>query len=131
MEQSRPLPGETDCNRFEQASYRRTFVIAGIISLLTSIGYFAIALSEDISISTRERLQLIEMTNSFVSVFAENRDANSPVPAKFRRLGIDHFSEIAQSGQGQNETMVRMPGRPGYGADRCRRRNGYRLLVHG
>lgn len=114
MDQLHPLSAGSDSNRFERASYRRTFLIAGIIALLTSIGYFIIALSEDISISTRERLQLIEMTNSFVSVFSENRGDNSPVPAKFRRLGIDHFSDIAQAGQGQNETMVRMPGRPGF-----------------
>lgn len=113
MDQLHLLPAESDCDRFEKAGYRRTVLIAGIIALLTSIGYFIIALSEDISISTRERLQLIEMTNSFVSVFSENRGDNSPVPAKFRRLGIDHFSDIAQNGQGQNETMVRMPGRPG------------------
>ena len=114
MEQAHPVAGVADRRRFEKASYRRSVLIAGLIALFTSIGYFIIALSEDISISTRERLQLIEMTNSFVSVFAENRGDNSPVPAKFRRLGIDHFSDMAASGRGQNETMVRMPGRPGY-----------------
>ena len=94
-------------------SIRTTFFWALLAASLTSVGYFTIAWTEDKSINERERLQLIEMTNSFVSVFSENRGEGAPVPATFRRLGIEHFSESDPSNSERRDTSVRMPGRPG------------------
>ena len=69
---------------------------------------------EDASNSAHERLQLVELTDSFVKVFAETREDSSMIPAEFRRVGIEHFTASGQdvfaAGTG---TIFRMPGLPG------------------
>ena len=92
---------------------RKTLVFATLAASLTAVGYFLISWSEEKSVNERERLQLIEMTNSFVSVFSQNRGEGAPVPATFRRLGIEHFSSSDQNDRAKKDTTVRMPGRPG------------------
>lgn len=98
----------------KNSNARMTVVWALLAALLTAIGYFMIAWSEEKVVNERERLQLIEMTNSFVSVFSQNRGEGAPVPATFRRLGIEHFSDTNLSDNGRDMTSVRMPGRPGF-----------------
>jgi len=95
------------------SNIRTTFFCAILAASLTAVGYFTLARTEDKSINERERLQLIEMTNSFVSVFSQNRGEGAPVPATFRRLGIEHFSNSDQSNSERMNTSVRMPGRSG------------------
>lgn len=92
---------------------RKTLIGVAFAALLTAVGYFLLAWTEEKSVNERERLQLIAMTNSFVSVFSQNRGEGAPVPATFRRLGIEHFSNSNQSGNAEKNTSVRMPGRPG------------------
>jgi len=92
---------------------RTTLMCATLAATLTAVGYFLIAWTEEKSVNERERLQLIEMTNSFVSVFSQNRGEGAPVPATFRRLGIEHFSSTVQNDSAKQNTSVRMPGRPG------------------
>ncbi|KAE9629027.1 EAL domain-containing protein [Parasedimentitalea maritima] len=92
---------------------RKTFMCAVFAALLTAVGYFTIAWADDKAINERERLQLIKMTNSFVTIYSQNRKTGSTVPATFRRLGIEHFSNSGLSGDDQENTSVTVPGRPG------------------
>ena len=95
------------------SNVRATFLWAILAASVTAAGYFILAWTDDKSINERERLQLIEMTNSFVSVFSQNRGEGAPVPATFRRLGIEHFSNSDTSDSDRKNTSVRMPGRSG------------------
>ncbi|EBA17330.1 signal transduction protein containing a membrane domain an EAL and a GGDEF domain-like [Roseobacter sp. SK209-2-6] len=91
-----------------------SFACATLAASLLAVGFFFIAWAEDRSVSEQERLQLIEMTNSFVSVFSQNRGEGAPVPATFRRLGIEHFTAANERTSSQYDTSVRMPGLPGF-----------------
>lgn len=95
------------------SSSRKTVMFAIFAAALTAVAFFLIAWNEDKSVNQRERLQLIKMTNSFVTAFSQNRGEGAPVPATFRRLGIEHFSSSGGTGTEQGDTTVRMPGRPG------------------
>ena len=97
----------------KRSDVRTTLIGAALAASLTAAGYFLIAWTEEKSVNERERLQLIEMTNSFVSVFSQNRGDGAPVPATFRRLGIEHFSNSDQNDSAKQNSSVRMPGRPG------------------
>jgi diguanylate cyclase (GGDEF)-like protein len=93
---------------------RTTLIYTTLAASLTAVGYFLISWSEEKSVNERERMQLIEMTNSFVSVFSQYRGEGAPVPATFRRLGIEHFSSSDRNDSAKQNTSVRMPGRPGH-----------------
>lgn len=83
-------------------------------ALVFAVGFFLVATWEVTRVEASQRSQLIEMTNGFVSVFAENRGEGAPVPATFRRMGLDHFTEKEAESNAEVKTTVRMPGRPGF-----------------
>lgn len=93
----------------------RTTSIAftAIGAVIIALGYFAIATWETNRAETAQRLQLIKMTDSFVSTFTEARGDGAPVPATFRRMGIEHFTASKTENSSIIGTTVRMPGRPG------------------
>ncbi|WP_175501163.1 putative bifunctional diguanylate cyclase/phosphodiesterase [Poseidonocella pacifica] len=82
-------------------------------ALIFGIAYFAVSTWEVSRVERSLRSQLIEMTNGFVSVFDEHRGEGAPVPAKFRRLGIEQFTNSEADLDTGVRTSVRMPGRPG------------------
>ncbi|MCK0094635.1 EAL domain-containing protein [Yoonia sp. F2084L] len=53
------------------------------------------------------------MTDSFVSTFTDARGDGAPVPATFRRMGIEHFTASKTDESSVIGTTVRMPGLPG------------------
>lgn len=75
--------------------------------------YFAVATWEVSRVEEGQRSQLIEMTNGFVSIFGEHRGEGAPVPATFRRMGIEQFTNNRSELDTGVPTTVRMPGRPG------------------
>ncbi|WP_187428408.1 hypothetical protein ROLI_043180 [Roseobacter fucihabitans] len=85
--------------------------IAG--ALVFAVGFFLVTTWEVTRVEASQRSQLIEMTNGFVSVFAENRGHGAPVPATFRRMGIEQFTKKESKSDSEVRTTVRMPGRPG------------------
>lgn len=90
------------------------YVIAAIASTLFAILFFGTITFTDMRFQERHRAQLIDMADSFVTVFASNRDEGSMIPATFRRLGIEHFSKHSQKASvGPIATTVSMPGVPG------------------
>ncbi|MBO9407898.1 bifunctional diguanylate cyclase/phosphodiesterase [Shimia sp. R9_1] len=92
----------------------KTLLWSIAIALGTALIFFAVLRVEENHISKHERLQLVEMTDSFVAVFSDARGEDSPIPAHFRRLGIEHFSSTGQvERDGRANTQMRMPGLPG------------------
>jgi diguanylate cyclase (GGDEF)-like protein len=93
---------------------RQTCVLIVLAALATALGYFFIAWNADKETSQHERLQLIKLSNVFTTVFSEVRGEDSPVPAEFRRLGIDHFNDAGKSEIGFDQTTMKLPGLPGF-----------------
>lgn len=90
------------------------YVIAAIASGLIAILFFGTVTWTDMRFEVRNRGQLIDMADSFVTVFASNRGKGTMIPATFRRLGIEHFSQHSHSASAGNAvTKVTMPGVPG------------------
>lgn len=90
------------------------YLIAATASALIAILFFGTIMVTDMMFEERNRAQLIDMADSFVTVFSNNRDNGSMVPATFRRLGIEHFSQSATGASSAHmATTVRMPGVPG------------------
>lgn len=92
-----------------------TGIVAAVaVGLVVGAVYFAFALDQLVRTERLERNHLIEITNAFTQTYAEMRGGDSPVPATFRRAGIEHFSDQAGlvDKNGVHAT-VRMPGIPG------------------
>lgn len=90
------------------------YLIAATASALIAVLFFCAITYTDVRFEQRNRAQLIDMADSFVTVFASNRSKGSMIPATFRRLGIEHFSQNAQKASADHiSTIVRMPGVPG------------------
>jgi diguanylate cyclase (GGDEF)-like protein len=92
--------------------HRYGFILAA--SVFLTVGYLALSTWETLRLETSRRMQLVEITNSFVSVFADVRGVGSVVPATFRRIGIEHFSEHKTHSDEMVPSNLRMPGRPGF-----------------
>ncbi|MDW3222796.1 MAG: EAL domain-containing protein [Paracoccaceae bacterium] len=62
-----------------------------------------------------QRQQLIDMTNAFTSAFSMHRDEDNLVPATFRRIGIQEFTDNVRSSADvrASASTMRMPGTPG------------------
>ncbi|WP_300030601.1 bifunctional diguanylate cyclase/phosphodiesterase [uncultured Roseobacter sp.] len=62
-----------------------------------------------------QRQQLIDMTNAFTSAFAVHRGEENLVPATFRRIGIQEFTDnvISNADVRATASTMRMPGTPG------------------
>ncbi|MGX9356242.1 putative bifunctional diguanylate cyclase/phosphodiesterase [Roseobacteraceae bacterium S113] len=77
--------------------------------------YFAIANYKISSSEAVQRQQLIDMTNAFTTAFSAHRDEDNLVPATFRRIGIEEFTEGVKNGEELRQTAstMRMPGTPG------------------
>ncbi len=83
-------------------------------ALLFATGFLAVSWRVATATESDQRLRLVEMTNSFVSIYAETRGDSTTVPATFRRMGIDHFTLNRSPSATQASKSIRMPGRPGF-----------------
>lgn len=90
-----------------------TLALIVCAAALIGIVFFLIALDSDKQVNQRERQQLVEMTNGFTEVFSEVRGEHSPIPAEFRRLGVQKFSEENANLSSNSTTIFRVPGLPG------------------
>lgn len=89
--------------------------ICFVCAAMVGAGYF-IASSYKTKVNEAEqRQQLIDMTNAFTSAFASHRGDESLVPATFRRIGIEEFTDGVENGPDVRATAstMRMPGTPG------------------
>ncbi|MCV6546806.1 MAG: EAL domain-containing protein [Cohaesibacter sp.] len=91
----------------------RTILWSFLAATLTSVVYFAIAWTEDKAISKRENLQLLELADNFNKTYSSIRSDDMPVPATFRRMGIEHFNARTNKDANNSQTRVLWPGRPG------------------
>ena len=88
-------------------------VFVVIAAVAVTLGYFGIATSELFRKETEEREQLVQMARSFTLAYTEIRDHENPIPATFRRMGLERFSESAIAMKGGTVAQVRLPGLPG------------------
>ncbi|MBO9479594.1 EAL domain-containing protein [Shimia sp. R11_0] len=93
---------------------RLSFALTLLAAFVTALAYFLIAWAADKAISQRERLQLIEMTNGFTTVFSDVRGEDTLVPAEFRRIGIDHFNSTGSQQRNADQAHMSLPGLPGF-----------------
>lgn len=94
---------------------QKNFVFAAIGAAVVALGYFAISSDQILRIERVEQQHLIDLTNAFTQAFAEERSADTVVPATFRRIGMDHFTAAAGQSTDTSATAasMRMPGMPG------------------
>lgn len=86
------------------------------VAALFGLGYFAIAVEQRMRAEHVERAHLVQITNAFTEIFSDMRGSDAPVPATFRRAGIEYFSVNQDSGFLQTDgvtSTVRLPGVPG------------------
>ncbi|MGJ8621342.1 MAG: putative bifunctional diguanylate cyclase/phosphodiesterase [Yoonia sp.] len=95
------------------ALHSARFVLLGA-ALLTAL-FFAALVVEMLRQDRSEREKLIEVTNAFTRAFSENRVDGNPVPATFRRIGMDHLNaaDARNAADDGPRTTVRMPGTRG------------------
>ncbi|MBO6676379.1 MAG: EAL domain-containing protein [Rhizobiales bacterium] len=95
---------------------QKNFIFAAIGAAVVASGYFAISTNQILRIERVEQQHLIDLTNAFTQAYAEERSADTVVPATFRRIGMDHFTAGAgqSTGTGESTTSMRMPGIPGF-----------------
>ncbi|WP_299631885.1 hypothetical protein [uncultured Roseobacter sp.] len=94
---------------------RMRIVVCMLCAFVVGAVYF---LAYNYKVTTREtsqRQQLIDMTNAFTSAFAVHRDEDNLVPATFRRIGIQEFTDSVKKSVDVRATAstMRMPGTPG------------------
>ena len=109
-----------DSERLENSRVaKRTIKSLGYVlggSILFACGFVLVSVFELLRTERSERIQLISMTNAFTRAFSESRVDGTPVPATFRRIGIDHFSDSKRENMANGDTgasLMRMPGTPG------------------
>lgn len=95
-------------------SARGAILLVIAAALLFATGFLAVSWRVATATEADQRLRLVEMTNSFVSIYAETRGDSTIVPATFRRMGIDHFTLNRSPSTTQANKSIRMPGRPGF-----------------
>ncbi len=84
-----------------------------VSALLFASAFFVATVWETAVVERNQRAQLINMTKSFVTAFSNAGAGGTVVPATFRRMGIDHYSERPRTDTYGVETSVTMPGTPG------------------
>lgn len=85
-----------------------------IAALITSVIFLGVLWFEETTINKQERLQLVELTDSFVAAFSQTRVDDAIIPSEFRRIAMDNFTAAGQSGLSKRSgTVIRMPGTPG------------------
>lgn len=105
-------PGKLDHSAHH--SWLMSGKIVAVGSLLVTLVLFAMLTLERMRSEADDRRKLVDMTNAFTSAFADERGEGAVVPATFRRIGMDHFSNlVAKSEAGNARASMRMPGTPG------------------
>ena len=89
--------------------FRRFAVFGLALALALAVGVFLWI--DKTRTDDARRATLIDFSNSFVAIYAGMRADGSPVPAEFRRAGIEHFAGALE--QGNIDQAIRMPGTPG------------------
>ncbi|MHA7774231.1 putative bifunctional diguanylate cyclase/phosphodiesterase [Roseibium sp. M-1] len=86
-------------------------VVAGALALAFSL--FAISLWEFSRTEAHDRKQIVHLADAFVTRYADHRTENMPVPASFRRMGLESFLPEWNDDDMHAPVKVRVPGVPG------------------
>ncbi|WP_298839014.1 bifunctional diguanylate cyclase/phosphodiesterase [uncultured Roseobacter sp.] len=94
---------------------RLRVLVCLLCATLVGAGYFVASNYKVMMNETSQRQQLIDMTNAFTKAFSVHRDEDNLVPATFRRIGIQEFTDNVKSSVDVRATAstMRMPGTPG------------------
>ena len=90
-----------------------TILVAAMGALMIALGFFLVTTWELLRVERNQRIQVVEMTNSYATAFGETRGDGAEQVATFRRLGLEHFSTTrTQSTDGVTKAL-RISGIPG------------------
>lgn len=93
----------------------RALLWATFLSSLMSLSYFTLAWLQDKNLNERDSLTLLKLSDTFNHSYSLLRTENMPVPATFRRMGIERFNALPGR---NNDIVVLWPGQPGFEMNR-------------
>lgn len=86
-------------------------VFAG--ALVLSLSFFAISLWEFSRTEADDRARTVQLAEAFVKQYATSHSDGMPLPAAFRRMGLENFLQTRMGDTSHAPMKIRVPGPPG------------------
>lgn len=86
-------------------------VFAG--ALVLALSFFAISLWEFSRTEADDRARIVQLAEAFVKEYADQHSEGMPLPASFRRIGLESFLQTRVGDKTHAPVRVRVPGPPG------------------
>jgi diguanylate cyclase (GGDEF)-like protein len=90
-------------------------VLPFVGAIVFAIFFFGVSMWESSRTEARARSEVVRFASAFVTTYANHRSNDMPLPAAFRRLGLEAFVEKHEHEPGSEHAplTVRVPGTPG------------------
>lgn len=82
-------------------------------AIVFAIFFFSVSMWEYSRTEARARSEVVRFASAFVTTYANHRSDEMPLPAAFRRQGLEVFVDVHDDGHGYAPLTVRVPGTPG------------------
>ncbi|WP_281928070.1 putative bifunctional diguanylate cyclase/phosphodiesterase [Roseibium album] len=86
-------------------------VFAG--ALVLSLSFFAVSLWEFSRTEADDRARTVQLAEAFVKQYATSHSEGMPLPAAFRRMGLENFLQTRVGDTAHAPMKIRVPGPPG------------------
>ncbi len=80
---------------------------------MLALSFFSVSLWEFSRTEADDRARIVQLAEAFVGQYAEQHSAGMPLPAAFRRMGLETFLQARLGNTSHAPMTVRVPGRPG------------------
>ncbi|MEL7525190.1 MAG: EAL domain-containing protein [Pseudomonadota bacterium] len=82
-------------------------------ALVLALSFFSVSLWEFSRTEADDRARIVQLAEAFVGQYAEEHSDGMPLPAAFRRMGLETFLQARLGNTSHAPVTVRVPGRPG------------------
>lgn len=95
----------------QQSLGSAALVFAG--ALILALSFFAVSLWEFSRTEADDRARIVQLSEAFVKQYANSHSEGMPLPAAFRRMGLENFLQSRLGDTTHAPMKIRVPGLPG------------------